>query len=183
MCCFCPLQVLWVVAPPLLPLEKGQCGRAGSCWCLDHSERLDRASSRLPKSLPGPPQRWTQGGSQREAVALQRMESRGAANAGILRATCPGAAAVPGEAPSHARLLQTLRWIQRKKKGRGQGMDPSGSGEMFWGTPSLLCLLYQPINEQFGGFITPLIRTNLERTAWHPRWWEPCATCSRPSPK
>lgn len=101
MCFSCPLQVLWVVAPPLLPLEEGQHGKAGSCWCHDHSERLDRASSCLPKSLPGPPQRWTQGGSQREAVVLQRKESRGAANAGILRATRPGAAAVPGEAPSH----------------------------------------------------------------------------------
>lgn len=144
MCFFCPFQVLWVVATPLLPLEKGQHGRAGSCWCLDHSEHLDRApsvpSKILPKSLPGPPQRWTQGGSQREAVVLQGKESRGIANAGIPQSNmswgscCARRGTEPRVAPPNALLAS------REEKGRGQGRDPSGGGEVFWGPPSLLLL-------------------------------------------
>lgn len=64
------------------------------------------------------------GDSQRETVVLQRKESKGVANTGMLRATCPGAAAVPGEAPSHVRLLQMLHWLQRMKKAGDRAETP-----------------------------------------------------------
>lgn len=144
MCFFCPLQVLWVVATPWLPLEKGQHGRAGSCWCLDHSERLDRAPSFLPKSLQNPSQD-PHGGGHKEAAKGKQLFSKGRSRGvlpmvGFLRATRPGAAAVPGEALSHARLLQMLRWLQGKKKAGDKAQTPVEVGRCFGGGPSLLLL-------------------------------------------
>lgn len=108
--------------------------------CLDHSELLDRAPSLPPKSLPGPPRRWAQGGSQREAVVLRRKESRGVANAGVPWSnmswgSCRARRGTePRAAPPNAPLAS------RKGKGSGQGRDPSGGGEVFWGAPSFLLL-------------------------------------------
>lgn len=142
---FCPFQVLWVVATPLLPLEKGQHGRAGSCRCLDHSERLDRATSVPskipPKSLPGSPQRWTQGGSQREAVVLQRKESRGVANAGIPQSNtswgscCARRGTEPRAAPPNVLLAS------RKKKAGDRAETPVEVGRCFRGPHHFFYLL------------------------------------------
>lgn len=137
MCFFCPLQVLWGVATPLLPLEKGQHGRAGSCWCLDHSERLDRAPSLLPKSLQNPSRDPHRDG-HKEAAKGKQLFSKGRSQGvllmlGFLRATRPGAAAVPGEAPSHARLLQMLPWLQGKKKAGDKAETSVELGRCFGG--------------------------------------------------
>lgn len=107
---FCPLQVLRVVAPPLLPLEKGQHGRAGSCWCLDHSQHPHpfQNPSQIPARTP-----TGMGTGKGKQLFSKGKESRGVANAGI---------------PQSSSSLAS-----KEQKSRGQGRHPSGSGEMFGG--------------------------------------------------
>lgn len=142
MCFSCPLQVLWVVAPPLLPLEKGQPGRAGSCWCA-----LITASSwtERPRSLQNPSQD-PHGDGHKEGAKGKQLFSEGRSQGvlltlGFLGATRPGAAAVPGEAPSHARLLQMLHWLQGEKKAADRAETPVEMGRCFGGPHHFSCLL------------------------------------------
>lgn len=77
---FCPLQVLWVVAPPWLPLEKGQHGRAGSCCCLDHSQLPHpfQNPSQIPPRTP-----TGMGTAKGKQLFSKGKEAGGVANAGI----------------------------------------------------------------------------------------------------